>query len=124
MRARQGIAHTLSNLAFNLRDLGDVRGALDARLKAAAILRDFAIADPSNKAARDNLTSEEDWALDIVDEMIRRLPKTGCSTGSRSVRDDIRKAYRALQSLHPPPDIQLRLTDVYSALARCDYPDQ
>src|SRR5271165_5255321 len=34
VRARQGIAHTLSNLAFNLRDLGDLRGALDARLKA------------------------------------------------------------------------------------------
>jgi eukaryotic-like serine/threonine-protein kinase len=124
VRARQGIAHNLSNLAFNLRDLGDRPGALNARLRAAAILHDFAIADHNSKSALDKVVEEENWALDLVDEMKRGLPKTGCSAGSRPVREDIQRAHQALQSLNPSPDIRLRLADVRRTLARCDYLDQ
>jgi serine/threonine protein kinase len=123
-RARQGIAHNLSNLAFNLRDLGDLRGALNARLRAAAILHDLAIADHNSKSALDKVVEEANWALDLVDEMKRGLPKTGCSAGSRAVREDIQRAHQALQSLNTSPDIRLRLADVHRTLARCDYLDQ
>jgi tetratricopeptide (TPR) repeat protein len=123
VRARLGVAKTLSELASNLHSLGDVNGALDARLQAIVIAHGLAAEQWGiDTAARDELAKEEEATAELLENIIRHAPKNGCAGESQTQRDRLRKAFSALERLNPPPDILTKLNSLSLRLSQCDSP--